>query len=68
MITLVFVTCLIASPIDCKKRELPIYEEMSPMACLIGAQGELARWREGHPGWRIVEWRCGRDRVAEARR
>lgn len=68
MITLVFVTCMVASPMDCIKRELPIYEEISPMACLMGAQGELARWREGHPGWRIVQWQCGAERVAQAMR
>lgn len=64
MISLVFVTCLISSPIDCVKRELPIYENISPMACLMGAQAELARWRAEHTDSRIVEWRCVRERIA----
>ncbi|MEM0922090.1 MAG: hypothetical protein AAGF44_04985 [Pseudomonadota bacterium] len=59
MMTLVFVTCLIGAPTECRKNEMPIYEEISPMVCLTGAQAELARWRETHPGWRIVQWRCG---------
>lgn len=66
MITLVFVTCMVASPIDCRKRELPIYEDISSMACMMGAQGELARWRDGHPGWRITEWKCQTDRLAQS--
>lgn len=64
MITLVFVTCLISSPIDCVKRELPVYEDISQMACLMGAQAELARWRSEHPDSRITEWRCISERVA----
>ncbi|MEM6934066.1 MAG: hypothetical protein AAF526_10825 [Pseudomonadota bacterium] len=67
MITLVFVTCLIGSPVDCKEHALPVYEPMSPMACLLGAQAELARWRDVHPDRRIVEWRCTSDRLAQAR-
>ncbi|MEM8843322.1 MAG: hypothetical protein AAGD47_16285 [Pseudomonadota bacterium] len=65
MISLVFVTCLIGAPINCVKRDLPIYEDISPIACLMGAQAELARWRESHPGQRIVEWRCKRTKLAK---
>ena len=67
MISLVFVTCLVGSPTDCRKRELPIYEPISQMVCLTGAQAELARWRETHPGWRVVQWRCGAPDQRKAR-
>ncbi|MBY8975686.1 hypothetical protein KHP62_07710 [Rhodobacteraceae bacterium NNCM2] len=67
MITLVFVTCLVGAPIECQKRELPIFEQISPMACMMGAQGELARWRQSHPDSRIVQWRCEVDDMTQAR-
>ena len=57
MIELVFIACLSASPVDCEERSL-LYTDITPMACLMGAQPELARWAETHPRWRIASWRC----------
>jgi hypothetical protein len=34
------------------------------MACMMGAQPQLARWVSEHPNWRIAEWTC---RPVEAR-
>lgn len=67
MIELVFVACLMASPQECEKKHLVFAENMSPMACLMGAQPELAKWRNQHPKWRVGKWQCRQIRVAERR-
>ena len=57
MIELVFIACLSASPVDCEERSL-LYTDLAPLACVMGAQPELARWVQTHPRWRIHSWRC----------
>lgn len=64
MMTLVFLVCLASRPDVCEERRIPIYETVSPMACLMGAQPTLAAWRETHPGWRVGRWRCEGGRTA----
>ncbi len=64
MIELIFVVCLSASPTDCEERSL-LYTDISPMACLMGAQPELAKWTETHPRWQIERWRCAMVRQAQ---
>ena len=64
MIELIFVTCLSLSPQDCETRSL-LYTDISPMACLMGAQPELAKWVNSHPGYSIQSWRCQAIRVGE---
>ena len=29
------------------------------MMCVAGGQVEIARWKESHPEWTVVRWRCG---------
>ncbi len=57
MIELLFVACLSASPSDCEERSL-LYTDMTPMACMMAAQPELAKWAETHPTWTIGRWKC----------
>ena len=57
MIELLFVVCLSTDPTACEERSL-LYTDVSPMACAMGAQPELAKWAEGHPKFRIAKWRC----------
>ena len=64
MIELLFVTCLTASPSDCQERNL-VYYDITPMACMIGAQSELAKWVNEHPGHAIASWRCGWLRLGD---
>ncbi|HET9069887.1 MAG TPA: hypothetical protein VFN28_14680 [Amaricoccus sp.] len=33
--------------------------EVSLMMCVAGGQIEIARWKETHPDWTVVRWRCG---------
>ena len=57
MIELIFVACLAASPEDCEEKAL-VYVDVTPQACMMGAQPQLARWAETHPGWTIGRWKC----------
>ncbi len=58
MIELLFTVCLFANEDICEERKLTFVENMSPMACMMGAQPELAKWSESHPKWRIGKWKC----------
>jgi hypothetical protein len=33
--------------------------QLSIMACMMGAQAELAKWTNEHPGWQVTKWSCG---------
>lgn len=57
MIELVFVTCLAATPTDCRERSL-LYTDITSQVCMLGAQVELARWVETHPNWNVGRWSC----------
>lgn len=65
MMVLVFTACLVSAPEDCRVREMTIFEDVGPLACMMGAQGELARWTETHPNWRIDRWRCEGQRPVQ---
>ncbi len=57
MVELLFVVCLGASPGTCEERSL-LYQDISPMTCMMGAQPALAEWIAGHPNWTIARWSC----------
>ncbi len=67
MMTLMFMVCLIDMPDKCEQREMQIFETVTPMACVMSAPAELARWRGTHPNWRIARWACRNERVAASR-
>lgn len=54
MIVLVYLLCALAAPAQCEEHRAPA---PSLMACLTGAQAELAG-PLAQPGWRAVRWRC----------
>ena len=64
MIELLFVACLHSAPDLCREHSL-IYVDITPMQCLMGAQPELAKWKETHPDERITSWRCRHVSTAE---
>lgn len=66
MIQLVFVACLNANSTYCEERHLLFVENMSPMACMMQAQPELAKWANEHPKWKVSKWRCQNDDVQRA--
>lgn len=57
MIELLFVACLASAPTDCRERSL-VFADVTPNECLMGAQPELAKWINQHPGHMIKSWRC----------
>lgn len=65
MTELLFVVCLAASPNVCEEQSMQ-YIAVTPRACLMQAQPQLARWAVEHPGWNVQRWSCrlarqGRD-------
>lgn len=63
MIELIFVACLQTSPSVCEEKSMQYAEQMTPMACSMAAQPELARWTEAHPGWNVTRWKCQQVRA-----
>jgi hypothetical protein len=40
--------------------------EVSLTMCVTHGQIEVARWKAGHPEWRVERWRCGFPDTADA--
>ena len=57
MIELVFMACIAGAPDACEERSM-IFYDVTPMACMMGAQPELAKWVNSHPDYAIASWRC----------
>lgn len=64
MIELLFVACLTSSPQDCREHSM-LFHDVTPMACAMGAQPELAKWVNHHPNHQIKQWRCKMVSFAE---
>ena len=64
MIELLFVACLATSPQECRENSL-VFTDVTPMACLMGAQPQLAKWVNAHPNYTIRSWRCKTVNTAE---
>lgn len=57
MIELLFMACLSRAPEQCQERSL-LFTDSTPMACMLEAQPELAKWTMSHPAFRVTRWRC----------
>lgn len=57
MTELLFVVCLAASPDVCEEQSMQ-YLDVSPRACLMRAEPQLALWAVQHPGWNVQRWSC----------
>ncbi|MFQ1701380.1 hypothetical protein ACJ5NV_12385 [Loktanella agnita] len=57
MIELLFVACLASAPEECRETSL-VFTDVTPAACLMGAQPELAKWTNTHPNYQIRSWKC----------
>jgi hypothetical protein len=57
MIELIFVACLVSAPEQCENKALQ-FTDITPMACMMGAQPQLAQWANQHPKWRVASWKC----------
>lgn len=63
MFEIVVAVCLLADPAKCKDVHLSYAAEgaaMTPHACMIYGQSEIAKWSEGNPNWAVKRWTCGR--------
>ncbi|NIZ09396.1 hypothetical protein [Pseudooceanicola sp. HF7] len=60
MIELLFVTCMAATAPQseaCRERSL-LFTDVTPMMCMMGAQPQLAKWVQEHPGEQVRSWKC----------
>lgn len=57
MIELIFIACLAGSPNGCQEQRL-LFTDITPMACMAGAQPQLAKWTNERPGYEIRSWKC----------
>lgn len=64
MIELLFVACLSTAPDQCEERSM-IFTDVTPMACMMGAQPQLAKWVSTHPAFHVAGWKCQQVRTAE---
>lgn len=64
MIELIFVACLASAPDECNEQRL-LFTDVSPMACMMGAQPQLAKWTQDWPGYEIQSWKCKMVNLAE---
>lgn len=57
MAELIFLACLGVGDGNCHTHRIG-YSNVSVMTCMMGAQGQLARWQQEHRDWSIAEWSC----------
>ena len=63
MLELAAIVCLLDAPDQCKPLSLMFADEPGvTLQCQmgVGSPVQLARWRDGHPGWFVKRWRCSR--------
>lgn len=58
MLYIVLTACLVSSPEECGERYIPVYADVSLMACMMGAQAEIALWKETHAELNVSRWQC----------
>lgn len=57
MIELFVTMCLTATPDTCKDVTFNSYDENTlPIALMLSAQAEGAKWLERHPGWHVSRY------------
>lgn len=61
MLEIALTVCSINLAAACKDVSLPYIDEgqlTTPFACMMQAQGEIAKWAEYHPNYQIKSWTC----------
>ena len=66
MLYIVLTACLLSSPEDCEERYIPVYADVSPMACMMGAQSQIAIWQQSHAELHVARWQCKTGKMIEA--
>ncbi len=57
-VELILTVCALAQPAECEERRLAFVDGGSLRQCLDRAPPKIAEWSLGHPGRRVVRWRC----------
>jgi hypothetical protein len=61
MIEIAAAVCLMSQPERCRDISLTFEQAaITPYSCIMYGQGELAKWTNEHPEWRIAKWTCRR--------
>lgn len=50
ILVLPILACLVSSPADCKRFDLPVE------SCNAAAIAQIAAWAAANPGWRVEKW------------
>lgn len=58
MYEVLIVACLVASPIDCKKFEVPLHHYETLHQCSVMAQLNVVEWASQEPEWRVRRFSC----------
>ena len=59
MIEIAAAVCLMTAPHKCRDISLTFEADtISMFACMMYGQGELAKWSNDHPGWRVARYTC----------
>jgi hypothetical protein len=66
MLYVVITACVASGSGICEDHYIPLYADISPMACMLGAQAEIARWKEVRTDLSISRWQCKTDKMLEA--
>lgn len=63
MLQMILVACQLANPSACKETTLSGPEGVTTFQCMVGAQSEIAKWANEHPGWKVTGWKCTRPGI-----
>ncbi|WFU47575.1 hypothetical protein QA637_17210 [Sinorhizobium terangae] len=58
LVALVLTVCMLANPTNCRTEHLYFEARGSLFQCMMLAPPEIAKWSEGHPGLKVVRWKC----------
>lgn len=58
LVELILTVCTLAQPVDCEEQHLTFVDSGSLRQCLYQAPPRIAEWSQGHPGRKVVRWRC----------
>ncbi|HTO32367.1 MAG TPA: hypothetical protein VL202_14510 [Pararhizobium sp.] len=58
LVDLVLTVCELANPASCRSEHLYFESRGTLFQCMMLAPTEIAKWSEGHPGVKIVRWKC----------
>ena len=58
LVELILTICTLTQPESCEEQHLSFVDVNSLMQCMTQAPPAIAEWANGHPGRKVVKWRC----------